>query len=77
MNVFDVIITPQAETQLENIAHYIASELKDPDAAENRVDDIIGAVDGLSHNPEEYRPIDEEPWGSQGVRKIHVKNYFP
>ena len=76
MNVFEVTITPQAESQLENIAHYIASELKDPDAAENLVDDIIDAVEGLSHNPEKYHPIDDEPWGSQGVRKIHIKNYY-
>lgn len=53
INVFEVTITPQAESQLENIAHYIASELKDPDAAENLVDDIIDAVEGLSHTPEE------------------------
>ena len=41
--------------------------------AENLVKDIIDAVEGLSHNPEKYRPIDEEPWGSQGVRKIHYQ----
>ena len=28
MNVFEVTITPQAESQLENIAHYIALLLK-------------------------------------------------
>ncbi|EHJ53182.1 hypothetical protein STRMA_1033 [Streptococcus macacae NCTC 11558] len=26
--------------------------------------------------PTSYRVIDEEPWGSQGVRKIRVKNYY-
>lgn len=26
--------------------------------------------------PTRVKPIDEEPWGSQGVRKIRVKNYY-
>lgn len=26
--------------------------------------------------PTSYQVIDEEPWGSQGVRKISVKNYY-
>ena len=30
----------------------------------------------LTSIPQSYRTIDEEPWGSQGVRKSAVKNYY-
>ena len=26
--------------------------------------------------PERIKPIDEQPWGSYGFRKIRVKNYY-
>ena len=70
MNVFEVIFTPQAEEQLEGIAHHIAVDLCNRIAAEEFVDNIIEQSLKLSLNPEKYRLIDEEPWGSRGVRKI-------
>ena len=43
MNVFEVVFTPQAEEQqLEDIAHYIAAELRNPIAAEKFIDDLVG-----------------------------------
>ena len=41
MNVFEVIFTPQAEEQLEGIAHHIAVDLCNRIAAEEFVDNII------------------------------------
>lgn len=76
MNVFEVIFTPQAEEQLEGIAHHIAVDLCNRIAAEEFVDNIIEQSLKLSLNPEKYRLIDEEPWGSRGVRKIKVDNYY-
>ena len=75
MNVFEVIFTPQAEEQLEGIAHHIAVDLCNRIAAEEFVDNIIEQSLKLSLNPEKYRLIDEEPWGSRGVRKIKRKNW--
>ena len=76
MNVFEVVFTPQAEEQLEDIAHYIAVELRNPIAAEKFIDELVGESLKLSHNPEKHRLIDEEPWGKRGIRKIKVDNYY-
>lgn len=33
-------------------------------------------VMGLRQMPERFRTIEEEPWGSRGVRKLMVKNFY-
>ena len=76
MNLFEVEFTEQAEEQLVEIAHYITVELCNPDAAEKLVDNIVSESLKLSRNPEKYHPIEEEPWGSQGIRKINVGHYY-
>lgn len=76
MNIYNVRITPQAEEQLEEILYYITENLNNPDAAEAFVDEFEKEVNKLSKNPEKHRPIDEEPWGSEGIRKITIKNYY-
>lgn len=76
MNRYDVRITRQAEDQINDIAYHIAVILHDPDAAEGLVDDLHETIDSLGYNPERKFLVDEEPWHSEGVRKIKVKNYM-
>jgi len=76
MNVYDVRVTPQAEELLDEILYYITVKLHNPDAADAFADQFDEEVSKLSKNPEKHRPIDEEPWGSEGVRKIVIKNYY-
>ena len=76
MNVYDVRVTPQAEEQLEQILYYITVNLHNPDAAEAFIDEFDEEVNKLSKNPEKHRTIDEEPWGSEGIRKIIIKNFY-
>ena len=76
MNVYDVYITRQAEELLEETLYHITVNLLNPDAADAFVDVFYKEVNKLSKNPEKHRPIDEEPWGSEGIRKITIKNYY-
>ena len=34
------------------------------------------AINDLSYSPKKYKLIDEEPWRSEGVRKISVNNFL-
>ena len=76
MNVYDVYITRQAEELLEETLYHITVNLLNPDAADAFVDEFYEEVNKLSKNPEKHRPVDEEPWGSEGIRKITIKNYY-
>ena len=76
MNVFNVKVTTQAEEQIREIAYYISVTLQAPDAAVAMLDDLDEVFDTISENPERQFLVEEEPWHSEGVRKIKVKNYL-
>lgn len=76
MNVYEVRVTTQAQEQIRDIAYYIAVTLHAPDAAQAMVDDLDEVFETISQNPERQFLVEEEPWHSEGVRKIKVKNYL-
>ncbi len=45
-----------------------------PDAADNLLDKMKAEITKLSSFPKKHALIDEEPWRTEGVREIVVKN---
>lgn len=72
---YDVKITKQAKEQMAQIVDYISNELFAPEAAIQLLDKLENSIMALEEFPERFQLIDEEPWRSEGVRKIVVK-YF-
>ena len=70
------IILTEAQQDIRSIVLYIAQELFAPKAALDLQDDFHEEIQKLSYMPTRIEPIDEEPWGSQGIRKIRVRNYY-
>ncbi len=75
-NEYEVKVTRQALEQMRSIVHYISYDLMAPEAAENFLNDLKSAIMKLAALPKRHSLIDEEPWRSEGVRKIVVKNFF-
>lgn len=75
-NEYEVKVTMQALEQMSAIVHYISYDLMAPEAAENLLNDLKAAIMKLSVLPKRHSLIDEEPWRSEGVRKIVVKNFL-
>ena len=73
---FEIKITPQALSNMREINDYIAHEIMNPDAARNLLDKMQQEINNLAAFPKKYRLVDEEPWRSEGVRKIVVDNYL-
>ena len=73
---YEVKVTMQALEQMGAIVHYISYDLMAPEAAENLLNDLKAALMKLSVLPKRHSLIDEEPWRSEGVRKIVVKNFL-
>ena len=73
-NKYEIKVTRQALEQMREIAHYISYDLMAPEAADNLLDDLKASILKLSVLPKKYPLIEEEPWRSEGVRKIVVKN---
>lgn len=75
-NHYEVKVTRQAMEQMREIVHYISKELLAPEAAENLMNKMEDSILSLSDFPKKHALIDEEPWRSEGIRKIIVKNFL-
>lgn len=73
---YNVKITSQAESQIQEIIHYIAHELKAPDAALHLLDILENSFASLIHFPQRIALIDEEPYHTNGIHRLPVKNFL-
>ena len=75
-NIYTVEITSQAEEQMQEITHYIAFELKAPDAALHLLDELEDFFLSLSEFPQRIPLTDEEPWRTSGIHRLPIKNFL-
>ena len=75
MEEYHVIVTPDAERDLNELDDYITYELHSPDVAIEYIRSIQQAILGLRNQPKRFRLVDDEPWHSRGVHRINSKNF--
>ena len=75
MDLYEIIITPDAADDLSGLRSYIADALLAPDTARAYLDMLYMEMKNLSTLPKRSKYIDDEPWHSRGIRKIIVKNF--
>lgn len=75
MKEYSVEITAPAQRDLLSIVLYIRDALQAPTAAQNLLQQIREEIQGLCHMPERCPLWEDEPWHSQGLRKLVVKKY--
>ena len=73
---YELIILPEAQQDIRSIVLYIAQELYAPQAALDLQDEFHEQIQTLAEMPRRIKNIDDEPWGSKGIRKIRVRNYY-
>lgn len=71
-----IVYTFQAQQDLKNIYEYIADSLLVPDTAHSMYQKIVQSARSLATMPERNPLYRDEPWHSQGVRFLPVKNYL-
>lgn len=76
MDDYEIIVTPEAEADLNEIRDYIAYTLLVPDTALQYIHTIRAEISKLSYLASTIAPIDQEPWHTRGIRKISAKNFF-
>ncbi len=76
MNTYEIIMTPDATTDLVELRNYIANVLLVPDLACSYIRTIRTEISKLAKMPQRISPVSEEPWHSRGIRKIIVKNFY-
>jgi len=76
MRQYEIIITPAAENDLQEIFSYIATELLEPQTAINLCDRIEQEILKLCAMPDRHAPYKKEPWFSIGLRFFSVGNFL-
>jgi toxin ParE1/3/4 len=72
---YTVILGDQAREDLRDIYEYIAFALVEPGIALKLRNRIVDGLNSLSEMPERYQLYQEEPWKSQGLRRINIRKY--
>ena len=74
--LYELIVVPEAQYDIREILLYIVDELAAPQAALSLNEDLRHGIKSLSFMPKRTKPIEEQPWGEMGVRKIRIRNYY-
>lgn len=72
--LYDIRITRQAMEQLVEIRDYISEELLAPETADGLMETFRGEIAGLREFPGQIPLTEEEPWRTEGIHKMPVKN---
>ena len=71
-----IVYTHAARQDLREIYEYIAFSLLAPDTARSLTERIMADIRSLENFPARNPLYKDEPWYSQGVRFLPVKNYL-
>lgn len=75
-HTYDVKITSQAEAQIQENIFYINHELKAPNAALHLLNSLENSFASLAHFPQRVSLMNEEPWHTNGIHRLPVKNFL-
>ena len=76
MKTYQIKITKQARRHLLGIRDYIAKELLAPETARDMIALLKEKISSLSEMPDRIKLTEEEPWRSDGIHQMRVKNYY-
>lgn len=73
---YTIKITTQAQEQLRENIDYISYTLQAPATAMKMLDTLEKEIASLDRLPNRVPLTEEEPWRSQGIHKLPLKNYL-
>ena len=76
MKKYTIIISKQAEMQLQIIRHYISHVIQAPNSAQRILDLLSKEIQSLEYMPERIRVVEGIKWEKIGLRKYIVKKYY-
>ena len=76
MEQYEVRMTDKACNSLKEIASHIAYNLMSPQTAVKTINYIRSELSKLDSMPSRISLVNEEPWCSEGIHKMIIKNYI-
>jgi len=76
MEQFKVVVTSDADRDMDEIFTYVSASLQEPDTALGLAERIYAALNSLSNMPERY-PLSRDTFlAKQGFRLLPIENYL-
>lgn len=75
MEKYEIIMTPDAISDLKGLNNYISDVLASKYIARSYLDEIRKKISSLAHMPERIKLMEQEPWHSRGIWYMIVKNF--
>ncbi|MCL2537597.1 MAG: type II toxin-antitoxin system RelE/ParE family toxin [Coriobacteriia bacterium] len=75
MKLYEVLVSKEAEDDMEDIYDYIAVVLQVPETAAQQHGRIVDAILDLEFMPERIKLMDGEPERKLGLRQLSIDNY--
>ncbi len=75
MNMYSVLLTKDAEQDMQDIYDYIAEILQSPLDAAHQYNRLADAIEKLDMFPERCPCVKFEPERTKGIRRLIVDNY--
>ena len=72
---YSIIITPDAEDELNAIDDYITFVLLAPETAVKYIQTMKEELSSLRYSPKRFRIVDDEPWHSRSIRRMNSKGF--
>lgn len=76
MERYKVIISPEARSDMRDIARYISADLREPAAAERTAVRLGEAAFSLKTMPDRYPLVSDDYLASRGIRAASAGNYL-
>lgn len=75
MGEYAVVVASLATEQIYEAVSNVRDELSMPKSAEQLLDELSSAIEGLSRMPSRFRTVYEDPGGHRTVRRRNVRKY--
>lgn len=76
MEHYNIIITPDAASDMIQLKNYIAYTLQVPETAVKYIRSIRKEIEKLDTLPGAIALVSDEPWHSRGVKRKIFKNFY-
>jgi toxin ParE1/3/4 len=74
--IYKLVVSKEADEDIEDIVLYIVSELNNPSAASAFLDDVEKSYNNIVEKPAMYSLCNDYRLRNGGYRKIVIKNYL-
>ena len=75
MGRYEVRVTDYAVGQMAEVTQYISETLASPEAAKRLLAALKSTMAECAYLPSRYALVQREPWKSEGIRLITVRNF--